>query len=241
MVPFIGRIGNGRFVFDRVDYRLKPNMPPEPHAIHGRGWQTSWTINHSNNGDIVMEQTYHGSGDWPWSYHARQNFSAEGNTLHVNMALKNLSETQMPAGLGWHPYFPKAGAQLEADTSAIWANVQDGIIGDRPSRLKPENDLRFLRQVDTLNLDSCYTMSRNVARIEWPERCLGISVSSGPTLNYLTVFTPPEENYFCIEPVSHIPDAINNPLSPNDTGFRVLQPGESLKGHTAISVTLGKR
>ena len=240
MVPFIGRITNGKFVFEGRTHTLSPNMPPEPHAIHGRGWQTPWEITQTARGQFILEQTYKGADDWPYPYQASQSFAATDETLHITMALKNISSARMPAGLGWHPYFPKAGAQVSAGVSAIWDSAEEDIIGHRPCALKPANDLRDKRCIDTLNLDHCYTATDGRVTLEWPEREMSINISSSKELGFLTVYTPPGENYFCVEPVSHIPDAINSKLAPQLTGFRILQPGETFESHIAISVALGK-
>jgi len=240
MVPFIGRITEGKFAFDGQNIELAENMPPEPHAIHGRGWQTPWDAMSGQQGEICLVHTYEGHDDWPWAYDAKQRFLALGNTLTLIMALTNQSKTPMPAGLGWHPYFPKSGAQLKADVSAAWGSPEGDIIGDRPCSLTQVTDLRSARAVDTLNLDHCYTVASGETVIEWPERGISLNIASGPGLDFLTVYVPTGEDYFCVEPVSHIPDAVNSKLSSAETGFCVLQPGETLEGQISLSVTLDR-
>jgi aldose 1-epimerase len=44
------------------------------------------------------------------------------------------------------------------------------------------------------------------------------------------VFTPSWADFFCIEPVSHVPDAMNRPDLPTEHAMRVLQPNETLGG-----------
>ena len=46
MLPFCSRIHNGRFRYGDRDVSLAPNFPPEPHAIHGFGWQGLWRLSH---------------------------------------------------------------------------------------------------------------------------------------------------------------------------------------------------
>ena len=43
LVPFSGRIANGRFVFDGSEIVLKPNWPGVRHPMHGDGWARPWT------------------------------------------------------------------------------------------------------------------------------------------------------------------------------------------------------
>ena len=44
LVPFSGRIANGRFVFDGTEIVLKPNWPGVRHPMHGDGWAKPWTV-----------------------------------------------------------------------------------------------------------------------------------------------------------------------------------------------------
>ena len=44
LVPFSGRIANGRFVFDDTEIVLKPNWPGVRHPMHGDGWAKPWTV-----------------------------------------------------------------------------------------------------------------------------------------------------------------------------------------------------
>ena len=44
LVPFSNRIGQATFSWAGQHHSLLPNNPPEPHAIHGVGWQHTWTV-----------------------------------------------------------------------------------------------------------------------------------------------------------------------------------------------------
>jgi len=54
-------------------------------------------------------------------------------------------------------------------------------------------------------------------------------------LDHLIVYTPPAAPYFCVEPVSHLPDAANW-RDPYPNGWRTVEPGESLCATIGISV-----
>lgn len=238
MVPFIGRITHGRFVFEGQNIQLAPNMPPEPHAIHGRGWHAHWETTLASNGQTALTHAYNGDGDWPWAYTATQRFAAFGNRLILTMALTNNSDRAMPAGLGWHPYFPRDGALLQADVTKVWSGSAGDIIGSRPHILSEDTDLRALRPANSLNLDHCYSAGDGGVRITWPARKLSLDMHASAALRHLTVYTPPGEDYFCVEPVSHAPDAVNNTLPADQTGLQILAPNETLEADITLTVTL---
>lgn len=246
MVPFIGRINKGKFRFDGRAYELPPNMPPEPHAIHGHGWQSAWTLSTelSTSSTSVskpyaqLSHTHNGATGWPWAYEAKQMFSASGSALTVAMQLTNQSAQPMPAGLGWHPYFPKNGALIEADTTHVWTGAEGNIIGDSPRPLTPETDLRVARAVSDLALDHCFSTGSGRVKLTWPARGLSVLMTASSPLRHLTVYTPKAADYFCVEPVSHAPDAVNNTLPLKETGLQVLKAGETLSAKITLNVEL---
>lgn len=244
MVPFIGRITKGQFQFQGTAFTLPPNMPPEPHAIHGHGWQSAWdlstgsptSIHSTSEGYAQLTHSHTGATGWPWPYTATQRFSARANTLTLAMSLTNDSERDMPAGLGWHPYFPKDDAEIGADISHVWAGATGQIIGDRPGPLTPETDLRIPRKASDLTLDHCFSAGDEGAKLVWPSRGLSLHMSASAALRHLTVYIPHGENYICVEPVSHAPDALNSALPANVTGLQILKPSQTLSAEITLKV-----
>ena len=57
MVPFCSRITSGRFDYRGKSVQLAPNFPPEPHAIHGFGWQSRWQIARLEQNIFVLDQS----------------------------------------------------------------------------------------------------------------------------------------------------------------------------------------
>lgn len=43
------------------------------------------------------------------------------------------------------------------------------------------------------------------------------------------IYTPQAHDFFCVEPVSHIPDAVNRREPPEMTGLTALPPGETMR------------
>ena len=52
----------------------------------------------------------------------------------------------------------------------------------------------------------------------------------------LVVYTPEGKDYFCVEPVSHMTDAINRMDQPHHGGLRVLAPAESFLGEVKLNL-----
>lgn len=234
MFPFSGRINAGRFSWQGRDVALRLNFPPEPHAIHGQAWLEPWQVVHHQSDAVRLEYVHDGT-DWPWHYRAGQTFELLEDGLRLTLDLANLSDTTMPGGLGWHPYFPRGDARLKSNVSGIWT-AEHGMIPDRISPLGPGTDLRQAVTVDSLDLDNAFTARPADAVMEWPSTSIRVRMVSSPELNHLIVYVPPGLDFFCVEPASHAPDALNSRHAPDVTGIRPLAPGEVMTAEILLQV-----
>lgn len=236
LFPFSGRIANAQFSFQQGDYALTPNFPPEPHAIHGYGWQSAWEVLESSSHSVHFFYE-HEAQDWPWTFRAEQGFAITQNGLRIDLQLTNLSDRVMPGGMGWHPYFPLENAKLEADVSAVWLSGDD-MIPSAPSELTEKTDLTKFRSVKDLRLDNAFSAGMRGTTIIWEEQSKSVSMTASEMLRHLIVYTPEGEDYFCVEPVSHSPDALNSNEEPGTTGLQILAPGESLSASISMLVEI---
>ena len=55
------------------------------------------------------------------------------------------------------------------------------------------------------------------------------------SLPYLVIFTPPDKPFFCVEPVSHVNNALNM-ADPLAHGVRALAPGEAMQASFSVHV-----
>ncbi len=74
-------------------------------------------------------------------------------------------------------------------------------------------------------VDNCYTGWQEPASIQQPEEGFRIVQSASAEATFLQFFTPTGADYFCAEPMSAMPDAVNRPETPPETGLRTLMPG----------------
>jgi aldose 1-epimerase len=236
LVPFSNRIRGGRFRFDGHEVALALNRPPERHAIHGQGWQAAWTPREVSATTALLEFR-HAPDAWPWAYRATQRFALSPTGLAVELALHNESDAPMPAGLGWHPYFPRtAGTTITADVQALWL-TDDEVMPTALAPPRPDADLSRGIGVDTSALDNCFVGWRRHAVLEWPEPGMRLVLTAEAPLDFLVVYTPPARPFFCAEPVSHVTDAFNLAATGRpDVGARSLEPGETLRAVVTLEV-----
>lgn len=238
LVPFSNRIAGGRFTFQGRSVTLPPN-PGFSHAIHGHGWTAPWTV--EERVDWAARLSYHHQADaWPWRYSAFQTIALDDDGLIVTLDLVNDSDSDMPAGLGFHPYFPKPpGTRVTAGLTGMWES-DDSVLPRARAPLPITLDFPAgVAMDDGVILDHGFTGWNGLATVMWTDGAAeGTSVSivaDGP-FGHLIVYAPARDSFLCLEPVTHMTDAVNHP-DEADAGVIALPPGERLSGTVRFRVS----
>jgi aldose 1-epimerase len=227
LVPYSNRIRSGRFAFGGRDVAL-PVTAQDPHFEHGHGWRAPWTVEAQGRAHIVLSYR-HAADAWPWPYQAHQHIALADGALTLSIAIRNLADEPMPAGFGLHPYFPATPeTELGAELDAMWETDAEML----PTRLVPLSPDALPIRVAKVGLDNVFTGWRQRATIRWPEQDAALDLTADGPLDFLVMYTPPGERFFCAEPVSNATDALNSPLAPRAAGAQgsgtiTLAPGAS--------------
>ena len=178
---------------------------------------------------MVTLQYDHAPGAWPWAYRAQQIIALDESSLLVHLSATNLSDIPMPVGLGLHPYFPRArGSRLKANVTSVWRMDHEVMPIERVTLPPNLNLLEGVALAGSV-LDNGFEGWDGTAHIEWPALGLGLNLTSPPLFSRLVVYAPAEQDFFCVEPVSHMTDAFNRAeAGETDTGMKILAPGETL-------------
>jgi aldose 1-epimerase len=148
------------------------------------------------------------------------------DALRIEMALRNDAPHPAPAGLGWHPYFPKRQrSRLHAEIRERWEADATKLPTRRVAQPGIDAD------VSHLDFDHCFDGWTGPVRIRDEKLSLALSSS----LQRLVVYTPPHDPYFAVEPVSHVNNAINM-AEPALHGLVTLAPGERMDAWMQLHV-----
>lgn len=226
LVPFSNRIAFGRFRDGERTVLLSPNFPgaEHPHPLHGFGWLRAWEVG-THMPDRAILRHRHAADEWPWDYVAEQSFVLSETGLAHGLSLRNEGPGSMPAGLGFHPYFPcTAGTRYRGLHRGEWQTDEDGL----PLTLNACDiaiDWWDGRPVRTRTVDTVYAGRSGPLAICWPERGLKLAIAPSDGLTCTVVYTPSGADFFCVEPVTHATDAINRGGA---DGMARLPQGETL-------------
>ena len=205
MVPYVNRVANGRFEFGGRSVQLARNWSKDPHPLHGQGWRAPWTVVTASDTGATLR--FEGGGDdWPWRYICEQQFQLLDEGLLVGLSIENAGETAMPAMLGLHPYFPdQADARLRARLPRVWL-TDAAVLPIEEVPTPAAWQFEPSRSVKTVALDNGFSGWDGQFRIDWPDRWLTLEAQG---CGFLHVYVPQARNFFCVEPQSAPPGALN--------------------------------
>lgn len=231
LVPFSNRVGNATLQWLGTDHPLVRNWAPEPHAIHGVGWERSWTVLEATGAFTLLSYEHKADASWPFDFDTSQAFKLEANALEMSLSITNQSIVSAPAGLGWHPYFVKrADSRLHFDAKGRWEMGADKLPTVHSSSVGLHGDCA------TLAVDHCFDGWSGEVRLH--DRLLTTRITS--SLSRLVVYTAPGRDTIAIEPVSHTNNAMNlmaqNGTSAADLGVCILLPGQTFSCEMRIEV-----
>ena len=231
LVPFSNRIGYRKLHWADRQYELPQNFAPEPHTIHGVGWERAWSIEDSSATRAELSYRHLPDESWPFAFDSRQTFTVSGDALEMQMSITNRAAFAAPAGLGWHPYFAKSTCTLlRFGATGRWEMGQDKL----PTHRLVNSGLDT--ECHSLDVDHCF--GGWGGSLEMTEAGLRIVLTSD--LDCLVVFTTPARDSIAIEPVSHVNNALalalQTGVTPCSLGVRVLQPEETFSAGMRIQV-----
>jgi aldose 1-epimerase len=199
MVPWAGRVRDGRFRFRGIEHQLPRDAPP--HAIHGVGYTSAWEVTGPGTLRLALD------GSWPFGGEVEQRHELRPRGLTSTLTV-TASDQPMPVVLGWHPCFRSVlGRGDRARVALVAASMWERDVAGIPTgRLVPMAPGPW---------DDCFTGLRSDPRITWPG-ALEVTLRSAATA---WVVYDQDPRMVCVEPQTDAPDAFNREPT-------VLEPGQ---------------
>lgn len=232
MGPYVNRIAHGRFDWRGETIVLPRNRADQIHPLHGLGWQRAWTSERLAPHVARMRLTCDASPHWPWECVAMERVvTLTESGMDVAFSLTHDDPRPMPASIGLHPHFASKGARVQFRSDAMWLSSADGIPLLR-QRTEEVDVLAAGVTVAELDVDDCFAGWDGRAEISWPDRTLYIETD--PPQRFVQLYVPRGADYFCLEPQSAMPDAVNH--TSEESGAVELVRGKTLTFTTRFTV-----
>ena len=225
LMPYSNRIRNARLQFAGTEHALPAHPAARPHTLHGVTHTQPWQVMTSGSDNLSIACDYQGE-HWPWAFRAEQHFALAGARLRITLVLINLGQTPMPGGLGLHPYFQRhPGMRVQYRTGREWQIDEEYMATGA-----------YLEGVRNWSIDAdageplAHYQSRWDGQLQIDYANGHVHLQASQVLNHFVAFAPVGSPYLCLEPVSHLADAFNQPRdSWAETGTHELAPGQRLE------------
>jgi aldose 1-epimerase len=251
LIPFPGRVAEGRYAFDGKTFQLERNDKEGPNAIHGFVRALPWAVTDSDANramfEIVLPAEQYGNKGYPFSLLIHVAYVLDDQGLSCRFDVRNVGDRIAPVGVGFHPYFTVGSAFI--DDAEV--KIPGAAVLEFNERLAPtgkvipvastEWDYRTSRQVGARRFNHCYLqLERDAdgsATVSLRHRQSGrtIDVTMDPSFSALVVYTGDAipgaaRRALAIEPMTCATDAFNHP----EWGLQELPAGRIFSGRYTV-------
>ncbi len=232
-IPFLGPwadrldeqafFANGsRFAFDMQLGNVRGDMP-----IHGFVTTTDrWTIvdTHADaeGASVTSRLEFYRQPawmkQWPFAHAIEMTHRLRDGVLEVETAIVNLSAEPMPIAIGFHPYFQLTDSPRDAWTLSVGARTHWLLTSNKVPTGETEPIERFFpapqsARLADYSLDDVFTDlardERGRAAIVVAGRSQRLEIGLGPNYRAVTIWSPKDRPFICVEPTAGIIDALN--------------------------------
>jgi aldose 1-epimerase len=247
LAPWPNRLGDGRYTFEGIEAQAPLNELPANNAIHGLVRWLPWRMAGRAQNQVTLAVELRPSPAYPFALRLSVEYRLGRDGLTVVADADNFGTTDLPFGLGFHPYLTIGTTtvdQIRLGVPAEHRLVTDerGLPVGRVTVAGTEFDFNQSRPLGVTRLDTAYTGLRRGtdgrARVELdhPDGLAGVSLWCDERFGYLMVFSgdtlepAQRRTALAVEPMSCPPDAFRS-----GTDLVTLHPGGRWTGSWGIT------
>ena len=221
LFPFVNRLREGKYKFQGKVYEVPVNEHGG-NAHHGLLFNKRFSLIAceaiNNEAKAIIQYETKGEIGYPFAFKITLTYTIGNNYMYINMKIRNLSQSEIPYSVGWHPYFLSSDlskSNVLFDKSVDVITDQKGVafkFVDSPSKV---NLVPAQKEID-----DCFELNNNLVKFSTPDYNLTLSIDITPA--FVHVFNPKFEELLAIELTSGISNSFNH-----DKGLDILKSGNS--------------
>ncbi len=252
LIPFPGRVAEGRYTFAGQAYQMQKNDKEGPNAIHGFLRQIIWDTEAADADSVTFTTAFAADAHagYPFALSARVSYTLTGDGLACAFSVTNTGDAPAPVGAGFHPYFTAGAGLIDADTLEVpfetFLEFDAGLIPTGRVLPVAGTPVDFLapRALGATVFNTCYARPRRGAdgracvRLSDGQTGRALSVWMDAAFDYVVLYSgdplPPDHSRraLAVEPMTCGADAFNHP----EWGLTTLAPGATLSGAWGVTV-----
>jgi len=250
LIPFPGRVHDGRYTFAGQSYQMDCNDKEGTNAIHGFLRLVPWEVTEQSESTVSFRTALKADEHpgYPFTLRASVTYILDTGGLTCRFTLENAGERAAPIAAGFHPYFTVGSALIDEDTLQVpmAATLQFENLLPTGQVLPVEDtpyDFRQPRPIRETSFNTCYLNPIRDPdgllrlRLTPPNGENGITVWMDTAFNYVVLYSgdPLPRSHrrraLAIEPMTCASDAFNHP----EWGLITLAPGQTVGGAWGVA------
>lgn len=251
LIPFPGRIAEGRYSFDGRALQLDRNDKEGPNAIHGfvrtLPWKTLRADSHCAEFDVRLDAESYGPRGYPFSLSLHITYTLDQQGLACAFVVQNVGGQAAPVGVGFHPYFTVGTSLIDEAEARIPGagylefNEQLAPTGTIIAADGTDWDYRDYRRIGSRRFNHCFVQLERdadgmaTASLRHGASGRTIDIVMDRSFSAVVVYTgdaivEAPRHAFAIEPMTCASDAFNHP----EWGLKRLAPDETFSGQYRV-------
>jgi aldose 1-epimerase len=243
LMPYPGRIPNGKYQFAGKNYALKRNAN-DGSSLHGfvckKPFRIVRTAIDNRRASVILEYIHKGdTKGYPFKFSVRLTYTLANSSFSCTTAVRNMDRRAIPIGDGWHPYFKTSGKMNQL----LLAVPSHSVVELTAQKVPTGRIVKPTRKTSTIPLkqkeiDSVFDLGEKRRRVTTklinPKTGVALQLwqdAGTGKYRYLVVYRPRSGTSVAIEPWTCAPNAANNKM-----GLIVLKPGGKFKASYGVSL-----
>jgi len=238
LMPYSGPLFGPGFSFGGEIYELARTVREEPSATHGDAWIAPFAIVSQTIDRLLLHYDHKPApGTFPFRFRGEVEYALSMEGLALSLRVASRDHRPVPAGIGFHPYFPKhKGTRLRFDAVGVWPADAPEAVTLPCGPLIDGLNFRHGPDVSEMVVDRLYEGWDGRAEIIQPDG-FRMTITADGALDKLQIYSAWDYPYVCVEPVSNANDGYNRMAAGVPShGIRVLEPNRSIAGTISIFV-----
>jgi len=236
LAPFPNRVEKGLYRFNEQTYRLTPNYVEEDNAIHGLIFDKKFDLELKQNGEtscLKLQCDFEGTPGFPFPFLTTIEYHLQDGQFQCNVLMHNSGEQDMPAGIGWHPYFKLGDKKINQLALKLPEGKKIQTNKMIPTgKFVDYQQFRTAAPIGQTPFDTGFYINNDgqeaITTLTDEEQNVTLLISQ-KNCPYLQVFIPPARDCIAIEPMTCASDAFNNGM-----GLETLKPGEHVAAFYSV-------
>jgi aldose 1-epimerase len=254
LIPFPGRVRDGKYSFNGASYEMTRNDKDGPNAIHGFVRLKTW-VTSLNNGESATFTTSIAPEDapgYPFALTITVCYTLRDSGLQCEFTVKNEGDQLAPVAAGFHPYFTVGSDLIDLDLLTLPFNAFLEFQNLLPTgNIVPvegtPHDFRTRQTIAGTVFNTCFVAplpdddGKTRIRLSTTDGKRAVTVWMDASFGYVVLYSgdPLPETHrrrsLAIEPMTCGTDAFNHP----EWGLVTLSPGAIFKGAWGVTPEFG--